>query len=71
MAKVMLRHNGEQILFYLAKKDLEEPIASVEFSDEAKWGGEIELRNGEVWFIEPGPKKIPAEVNARRIRGQE
>lgn len=67
MARVMLRESEGEVLFYVAKKDLEESIASIEFDSEEKWGGEVTLRNGQVWFIEPGPKKIPAEVNARRV----
>lgn len=63
----MLRESEGEVLFYVAKKDLEESIASIEFDSEEKWGGEVTLRNGQVWFIEPGPKKIPAEVNARRV----
>ncbi len=67
MAKVMLREKEGEVLFYVAKKDLEEPITRIEFESEEKWGGEITLRNGDVWFVEPGPKKIPSEVNARRL----
>ncbi len=67
MAKVMLREDGGNVLFYVAKKDLEEAIKSIEFDSDDKWGGNIELSNGQVWFIEPGPKKIPAELNAKRV----
>ncbi|MDD2567487.1 MAG: putative nitrogen fixation protein NifT [Thiovulaceae bacterium] len=68
MAKVMLRENDEgKILFYVAKKDMEEIIESLEFDTEAKWGGEVNLTNGDVWFIEPQPKKLPDEVNAKII----
>jgi len=64
----MLRENDEgKILFYVAKKDMEEIIESLEFDTEAKWGGEVNLTNGDVWHIEPQPKKLPDEVNAKII----
>jgi len=70
MAKVMLRYDSKgAISFYVAKKDMEETILSSEFDTDEKWGGEVKLSNGEVWFIEPGAKKFPAEVMAVR-RGE-
>ncbi|MCD6259688.1 MAG: putative nitrogen fixation protein NifT [Helicobacteraceae bacterium] len=66
MAKVMLRENDEgKVLFYVAKKDMEEIIESLEFDTEEKWGGKVELTNDDVWFIEPMEKKFPAEVSAK------
>jgi nitrogen fixation protein NifT len=68
MAKVMLRENDEgKVLFYVAKKDMEEIIESLEFDTEEKWGGKVELTNDDVWFIEPMAKELPAEVNAKII----
>ena len=68
MAKVMLRENDEgKVLFYVAKKDMEEIISSLEFDTEEKWGGNVNLTNGDVWFIKPGPKKLPDEVDAKII----
>ena len=68
MAKVMLRLNDEgKVLFYIAKRDMEEIIQGLEFDSEEKWGGNVNLTNGDVWFIEPGVKKLPNEVNAKII----
>lgn len=68
MAKVMLRENDEgRVLFYVAKKDMEEIIEGLEFDTEEKWGGKVDLTNGDVWFIEPAPKNLPNEVNAKII----
>ncbi|MDR1910981.1 MAG: putative nitrogen fixation protein NifT [Helicobacteraceae bacterium] len=67
MAKVMLRQKGETIYFYVAKKDMEETIKAIEFDSEEKFGGKITLNNGEEWFIDPAPKKLPSEVNAKRL----
>ena len=72
MAKVMLREQADgKALFYIAKKDMEETIESVEFNSEEKWGGEIKLENGETWYIDPAPKALPCEVNAKRLSGGE
>lgn len=68
MAKVMLRENDEgKVLFYVAKKDMEEIIESLEFESDEKWGGDVNLTNGDVWYIEPNIKKLPNEVNAKII----
>lgn len=68
MAKVMLRENeAGKVLFYVAKKDMEEIIESLEFESDEKWGGNVNLTNGDVWFIPPGPKKLPDEVNAKIV----
>lgn len=73
MAKVMLRLNDEgKTLFYIAKRDMEEIIESIEFDSDEKWGGNASLSNGDVWFIEPTQKRLPNEVVAKIIsRGDE
>lgn len=68
MAKVMLSERNGKMTFYVAKKDMEEVIDKVEFDSDEKWGGEVELSNGETWFIQPmEPKKIPNEVVAKKV----
>ncbi len=67
MAKVMLSERNGKLNFYLAKKDLEETIISVEFDSAEKWGGEMVLANGEKWFVEPKAKKLPGEFEAKRL----
>ncbi len=68
MAKVMLRQNQEgKVFFYVAKKDMEEVIESLEFDSEEKWGGNVVLTNGETWYITPGAKKLPTEVVAKIV----
>ncbi len=68
MAKVMLRENDAgEVVLYVAKNDMEEIIESLEFDSEEKWGGNVSLTNGDVWFIDPAPKKLPGEVNAKII----
>jgi nitrogen fixation protein NifT len=67
MAKVMLREQNGEIYFYIAKKDMEEIIETIEFDSDEKWGGEVELSNGEIWWIEPGAKNLPKEENCKKI----
>lgn len=67
MAKVMLRENDGEIFFYIAKKDMEETIETLEFDSEEKWGGEVELSNGETWWIEPSAKNLPKEAVCKKI----
>lgn len=67
MAKVMLRESEGKLFFYVAKKDMEEVVESVEFDLDEKWGGEIRLSNGQLWFIEPALKVLPNEVVAKKL----
>jgi nitrogen fixation protein NifT len=67
MAKVMLRENDGIIYFYVAKKDMEETIESLEFDSPEEWGGEVELSNGETWWIQPGAKNLPKEEVCKKI----
>jgi nitrogen fixation protein NifT len=45
--------DGGGLLFYIAKKDQEEEIASVEMDSESEWGGEVELTDGSKYYIDP------------------
>lgn len=67
MAKVMLREENNEICFYIAKKDMEETITKIEFETVEKWGGEVELSNGETWWIQPGPKNLPKEEVCKKL----
>ena len=67
MAKVMLRESNGEIYFYIAKKDMEETIETIEFNTQDRWGGEVTLSNGEIWWIEPGEKELPREAVCKKI----
>ena len=66
--KVMIRKDAQGSLSaYVPKKDLEEPIVSME--QEGMWGGVVTLANG--WRLElpemaPGTT-LPITVDARRL----
>ena len=68
---VMLRNSEDnRLLFYIAKKDLEEVVENIEYDSESKWGGEFTLGDGSRYFIEPMEKpRIPITLRARRVNG--
>ncbi|MGE0081162.1 MAG: putative nitrogen fixation protein NifT [Thiohalomonadaceae bacterium] len=69
MPSVMLRRNGEgQLSLYVAKKDLEERVVSLEFETQEKWGGTLTLADGTAFYVEPMPEpKLPVTVKAKRL----
>lgn len=65
--KVMIRKNAAGVLSaYVAKKDLEEPIVSMEKPE--MWGGSVTLANG--WQLElpvmAPDTALPVTVEARK-----
>lgn len=70
MPNVMIRKNDSGgLLFYVAKKDMEETIASVEVDTEAEWGGAVELTDGSTWYIEPISPRPEFPTTLRFKRG--
>jgi nitrogen fixation protein NifT len=69
MPNVMIRvkDNGA-LLFYIAKKDQEEEIASVEKDTDTEWGGNVELTDGSSYYIDPisPPPSFPTTLRFRR-----
>lgn len=70
--KVMIRRSPEgRLSAYVPKKDLEEPIVSMEKPD--LWGGKITLANG--WELQlpamAAGTSLPITVEARRLGGGE
>ena len=65
--KVMLRKTASVISAYVPKKDLEEPVVTME--KDAMWGGIITLANG--WRLElpdlAADTALPITVEARRL----
>lgn len=69
MPNVMIRKNEQgHITLYVAKKDLEERVVSIEHDTEEKWGGEFKLADGSAFFIEPlsQPPVLPITLRAKR-----
>ncbi len=66
--KIMIRKNAAgELSAYVPKKDLEEPIASMEKAD--MWGGMITLANG--WQLAlpemAADTRLPITVDARKV----
>lgn len=54
MPRVMIRENETGgLLFYIAKKDSEEQVYSVELDSENEWGGTVTLTDGSCYYIDP------------------
>ncbi|MDG3085004.1 putative nitrogen fixation protein NifT [Vibrio hannami] len=70
MANVMIQYNEEgNLSLYLPKKDSEEVITHFEFDEEDKWGGEVHLPSGAIYYIEPISKpRLPITIRARRLQ---
>lgn len=69
MPNVMIRVKDDgALLFYIAKKDQEDEIASVEKDTEEEWGGEVELTEGSKYYIDPiSPRPVfPATLRFKR-----
>jgi nitrogen fixation protein NifT len=65
----MIRRNDSgNLLFYVAKKDMEETIAAVEKDTAEEWGGEVELTDGSRWYIDPisPPPAFPTTLRFKR-----
>lgn len=70
MPSVMIRQTESgELSFYVAKKDLEETVASLEFDSPEKWGGEVELADGSKFYLEPQEPapKLPTTLRAKRL----
>lgn len=69
MPSVMLRKTPEgALLFYVAKKDMEETVASVEVDTDDSWGGVVELTDGSKWHVDPvsPPPQFPTTLRFKR-----
>lgn len=68
MPNIMLRKQDEQLTAYIAKKDLESEVASMEFEQDDKWGGKIELASGASFYFEPLTEvpQLPITIRMRR-----
>lgn len=69
MPSVMLRRNERgEMLFYVAKKDLEATIVSIETDTDEAWGGTVELSDGTKYHIDPisPPPSFPTTLRFKR-----
>ena len=69
MPSVMIRKSDSgALLFYVAKKDMEETISRVEIDTPETWGGEVELTDGSKWYVDPisPPPVFPTTLRFKR-----
>jgi nitrogen fixation protein NifT len=69
MPNVMIRRNDAgALLFYVAKKDMEETISSVQKDTSEEWGGEVLLTDGSRWYIDPirPPPQFPTTLRFKK-----
>ena len=68
MPNIMIRKQDDILTGYIAKKDLEAEITSLEFTDADKWGGKMTLNNGMSFYFEPlpAPPTLPITIRMRR-----
>lgn len=70
MPNVMIRRDPDGVLsFYIAKKDLEARVVSVETDTGELWGGEVELDDGSKYYIDPlsPPPEFPTTLRFKRV----
>ncbi len=69
MPKVMLRKQDDVLTLYVAKKDQEDIVVSVEQDTADVWGGELKLSDGSKYYIEPlsPPPSLPITLRAKRV----
>jgi nitrogen fixation protein NifT len=72
MPSVMIRRNDVgQLTLYVAKRDQEDVIVSIEKTGEDGWGGTVELADGSSYYLDPldAEPKLPITLRARRAAG--
>jgi nitrogen fixation protein NifT len=70
MPNVMIRTSDSgDLLFYVAKKDMEETVASVEVDTDSEWGGSVKLTDGSSWYIDPVSPRPEFPTTLRFKRG--
>lgn len=69
MPNVMIRRDNEgKLTLYVAKRDLEEDIVSIEHDTGETWGGEVTLADGSSYYLEPmATPRLPVTVRAKRL----
>ena len=69
MPSVMIRRTPQgQLTLYIAKRDLEIPVVSLEHDRPDCWGGKITLADDTAFYLElmPSPPHLPITLRATR-----
>ena len=64
----MLRKQDGILTGYIAKKDLEAQVTSLEFEADDHWGGKLTLSSGDSFYFTPlsAMPKLPITIRMRR-----
>lgn len=73
MPNVMFRQQADGLYCYIAKRDLETRITAMEFDQADRWGGRIDLEDGQAFYLAPLASKpnLPATLRVTRADGGE
>jgi nitrogen fixation protein NifT len=68
MPNIMIREQNGVLTGYIAKKDLEAEITSLEFTEPDNWGGKMTLSNGASFYFDPlsAAPTLPITIRMRR-----
>lgn len=68
MPNIMIREQDGTLTGYIAKKDLEAEIVSLEFEEADSWGGKMTLSTGDSFYFDPlaGKPTLPITIRMRR-----
>ena len=69
MPNIMIREQNGILTGYIAKKDLESEITSLEFTEPDNWGGKMVLNNGMSFYFEPMSTQPELPITIRMRRG--
>jgi len=68
MPNIMLRKQDGILTGYIAKKDLEAEVVSLEFEEADRWGGKVVLSNGSSFYFAPLSSQPPLPITIRMRR---
>ena len=73
MPNVMFRQQADGLYCYIAKRDLEAKVSSLEFASEECWGGRIDLEDGQSFYLTPLDKmpNLPATLRVTKAGSAE
>ena len=68
MPNITLRKQDGILTGYIAKKDLEAKVTSLEFEADDQWGGKVTLSTGDSYYFDPLSTipKLPITIRMRR-----
>ena len=73
MPSVMFSQQADGLYCYIAKRDLEARIVTMEFTGEERWGGRFELEDGQSFYLSPMDKipSMPITLRVTKSGGEE